>query len=244
MPDFYHQNVRLLIDGADIAGFASSASLNGQIAVLDSTPLNANGWRQRLYGLSEASLQVEGFAAFDTTDIDGLLPATSLGQNVVTFNPINAGDTIGDPAFIMTARTSMRKPLSGAVGEVAGSGYDWSSVSRFVRGQVIHPLAARTATGSGTAVAFTTPTTGQSIWAAFHVSAVAGAGTVTFTIQTDDNAGFTSATTRYTSAALAAARTAEFGSVAGPFAGETHIRVGYTISGFTSVTFQVATGVN
>jgi hypothetical protein len=236
--------MRLLVDGADLAGFAKGITLDQQVEILESTPANCNGWRQFLYGLNSVTLNVDGFAAFDTTDIDALLPAGSTGQNVTTFNPINAGDTIGDPAFIMTARTMKRMPLAGAVGEVAGAGYDWAGVSRVVRAQVIHPLAARTATGSGTAATFTTPITGQSIYAAFHVTAVVGTGTITFTIQTDDNAGFTTPTTRYTSAALAAARTAEFGSVAGPFAGETHIRVGYTISGFTSVTFQVATGVS
>lgn len=244
MPDFYNSNMRLLVDGADLAGFAKGITLDQKAEILESTPANCNGWRQYLYGLNSVTMNVDGFAAFDTTDIDGLLPATATATNVVTFAPINAGDTLADPAFILTGRTMKRMPLGGAVGDVAASGYDWSGVGRVVRAQVIHPLAARTTSGTGTAVTFTTPITGQSIWAAFHVTAVSGAGTITFTIQTDDNAGFTTPTTRYTSAALAAVRTAEFGSAAGPFAGETHIRVGWTISGFTSVTFHVAAGVN
>jgi hypothetical protein len=52
----------------------------------------------------------------------------------------------------------------------------------------------------------------------------------------------TSATTRITSTAFAAVG-AEVRSLAGALAGETHIRVVYTISGFTSVTFTVAAAV-
>lgn len=236
--------MRLLVDGADLAGFAKSITLSHQVEALDATTATCNGWRQYIYGPNSLDLTVDGFAAFDTTEIDALMPATTTGANIVTFCPINAGDTLADPAFILTGRTRNRKPLAGSVGDIAEMGLTWGGVTRVVRAQVLHPLAARTVTGNGSAVAFTTPATGQSIYAAFHVTAVSGSGSITFTIQTDDNAGFTSATTRYTSSALTAARTAEFGSVAGPFAGETHIRVGYTISGFTSVTFQVAAGVN
>jgi hypothetical protein len=123
---------------------------------------------------------------------------------------------------------------------------EWNGDGRAVRGQVLHPSAARTTTASGTAATFTTPTTGQSIWATFHVLALSGTSTptITFTIQTDDNVGFSSPTTRITSSAFTAIGS-QFASVAGPFAGETHIRVAWTISGTTpSMTFFVAAGVN
>ena len=52
----------------------------------------------------------------------------------------------------------------------------------------------------------------------------------------------TTPTTRITSTAFAAVG-GEVKSLAGALAGETHIRVVYTISGFSSVTFTVASGV-
>jgi hypothetical protein len=121
-------------------------------------------------------------------------------------------------------------------------GFGWTGDAQMVRGQMLHPAAARTATGSGTTTTFTAPTATQSLYAAFHVLSVTGAGTITFTIQTDDNSGMTSATTRITSSAFAAVGH-QFASLAGALTGETHIRVGYTIAGFTSVTFAVAAGV-
>jgi hypothetical protein len=71
---------------------------------------------------------------------------------------------------------------------------------------------------------------------------IVSTGTITFTIQTDDNSGMSSATTRITSSAFAAVGH-QFTSVAGSLAGETHIRVGYTIAGFSSCIFAVSAGV-
>jgi hypothetical protein len=62
------------------------------------------------------------------------------------------------------------------------------------------------------------------------------------TVQTDDNAGFTSSTTRITSTAFAAIGH-QFTSLAGALAGETHVRLGWTIAGFSSCVFSAAVGV-
>ena len=106
----------------------------------------------------------------------------------------------------------------------------------------MHPSAARTASGNGSAVAFTAPTATQTLYAQWHLLAVSGTGSVVFTIQTDDNAGFTTPTTRITSSSLTAVG-AGAGTLAGALTGETHIRVAYTITGFTSATFVVSAGV-
>jgi len=243
MAVYANTNMRLLVDGFALEGFATSATMDAQVDEIDITTLGSGGWRQRMTGLATHTIAVDGFQDFDTTGVDPTLPGTSTGRNAVTFCPINGGATIADPAFFGAGRTTTRTPISGAVGDAAGFSLAWTGDSRLVRGQVLHPLAARTATGSGTATTFTTPVAGQGIWASFHVAAVSGTGTITFTVQTDDNAGFTSSTTRLTASAMSAVGGQFATAATGALAGETHIRVGYTISGFTSVTFFAAAGV-
>lgn len=243
MAVYANTNMELLVDGFALEGFARSASMTVDVDELDVTTVGSAGWRQKITGLATHTIAVEGFQDFALTGVDPTLPGTTFGSNVVTFCPVNGGAAMQDPAFIGTGRSTNRTPLSGSVGDPAGFSFGWAGDGRLVRAQVLHPLAARTATGSGTAATFTTPITGQSIWATFHVTAVSGAGTITFTVQTDDNVGFSSATTRLTSTAMSAVG-GQLASVAGPFAGETHIRVSYTIAGFTSVTFLAAAGVS
>lgn len=245
MPAFVNANMDIFVDSIDIAGFASQAQFDSVADQVEVTTLSSN-WRQYIPGVNTHSLSVTGYQDFDATAVDQLLTGTGTGQNVVTFCPTNSASAVADPAFMFTGRTATRTPLSGSIGDAAGFTMEWNGDGRAVRGQVLHPSAARTTTASGTATTFTTPTTGQSIWATFHVLALSGTSTptITFTIQTDDNVGFSSPTTRITSSAFTAIGS-QFASVAGPFAGETHIRVAWTISGTTpSMTFFVAAGVN
>jgi hypothetical protein len=244
MAVYSNTNMALYVDGIVVSGFAKRVEHTATVDVLDVTTVDSVGWRKKVPGLGMHSLAVDGFADFDaTTGLDPFLQGTGTGQNAVTFAPINGGAAIADVAYLFTGRTTSRTPLTGSVGEAAGFAALWAGDGRTVRGQVIHPVAARTTTANGTATTFTAPTATQSLWASFHVVSVSGAGTITFTVQTDDNAGMTTPTTRITSNGFTAVG-GQVASLAGALTGETHIRVNWTIAGFTSVTFAVAAGTN
>jgi hypothetical protein len=232
--------VRLLVDSLDVAGFANDATWDVTAEELDVTTL-ASAWRQRIPGLDAHSITVSGFQDFDTGALDPTFPATTFGLSTITFCPTGLGATVADPCIFGQARNLRTTPLTGTVGAVAGFKMDFGGTSAAVRGQVLHPLAARTVTGNGTTTTFTTPTAGQTLYAAHHVTSVTGSGTITFNVQTDNSGAMSSPTTRIATPMTAVG--GSFASLAGALAGETHIRVAYTISGFTSVTFAVAVGV-
>jgi hypothetical protein len=79
---------------------------------------------------------------------------------------------------------------------------------------------------------------------ALHVVAISGAPTFTVVLESDDNAGFTSPTTRLTSASYSASTGAEWQSVAGPVT-DTYWRVKWTVTGGTgpSVSFLAVAGI-
>lgn len=241
MTAFFNTNFEVLVDAIDLAGFATQADLSIEFDSIDVTTLASNGWRNLIPGMGQSTFNVTGFQSL--TSVEPFFQGTGTGSNIISIAPQNGGMTIGDPVYFGGARTVTRTPLSGAVGDAAGFTLNWTSDGRLARGQVIHPLAARTATGTGTVTTFTTPVAGQHLVASFHVTAVSGTGSITFTVATDDAVGFGTPTTRITSAAMTGTG-GQLASAAGPFAGETHARVGWTITGFTSVTFFVALGVS
>ena len=245
MTTYVQTAVRFTVNTTVMSAFVQELTLNATADVRDATPIGGTGgWRRRKLGLRQFDVQARGMADFDTTGPDAAFPASTLGgQDVLTVYPINDGGTIAEPAFLGLGRSMSITPLSGPVGEMAGMSINWAGDGRLTGGKILHPSAARTATGSGTAVAMTGPTASQSIFANFHVTSVTGTGTITFTIQTDDGAGFGSATTRITSTAFAAIGSEQKSATPGNIATETHFRVGWTISGFTSVTFEVAASV-
>jgi hypothetical protein len=241
MAAFVQTSLSIAIDTLEVAGFADAVNVDADVDVEEQTTFGSGGWKSYVPGLMAANVDVEGFSDFAATGTDISLPVTGFGASrVLTVSA--PGVTAADPAFMTQGPGNTLTPWAGAVGKLARFKLGFQSSGKLVRGALLHPQTARTASGSGTAVAFAPPTASQSLFATFHLLAVTGSGTCTFTVQTDDNAGFSSATTRITSTAFTAIGS-QMTSLAGALAGETHVRAAWTISGFSSCTFIVAAGV-
>jgi hypothetical protein len=241
VPVFSQTTVGVYVGGLGLSAWCQGGEVSAECEELDATNWDSGGWNIVVPGLAKGSAQFGGMNDMATVGPSATFtPAALKSSNVLTVSV--PGTTAGDPSFILNGRLSSEALLRGEVGKLSEMDVQFANDGRMVRALNLHPSAARTASGSGTAVAFTTPIAGESIWAAFHVLSVTGAGTLTLTVQTDDNAGMTTPTTRITSTGFTGTG-AQFTSVAGPFAGETHIRAGWTVSGFTSVTFVVSAGV-
>lgn len=242
MPVFAMTNVEILVDGFAATGYANQLAIDVTADELDVTTFASGGWRQKKVGLATSTASIKGFQDYASNGPDPTFTIATFGAtDTITVAP-TGGSAVGDPVFFSSGVLKDMTPLTGAVGDMATFSLGWAGTGQMVRGSRLHPLAARTATGNSTALAFTAPTATQTLYAAWHVTSVTGTGTITFTVQTDDNVGFTTPTTRITSPAIAAVG-GGIGSLAGALTGETHIRVAYTVVGFTSVTFAVSAGV-
>ena len=244
MAVYVHTIVGVYVDGLAVHGFAEKLSLEGSADEKIFTNLASNGWHIKKVGLAQYSLDVGGFDDYAATGIATVLkPVTNIGNaSVFTVAPTTLGATVADPVFMGQGYLLHTDPMMGAVGDEARIELGWKGDAQLVRGQVVHPEAARTASGNGTATALVPPTATQSIYGHFHLLSVSGAGTITFQVQTDDLVGMASPVTRLTSQAFAATG-AQRVSAAGSLAGEVFVRVIWTIAGFTSCTFSVAVGV-
>ena len=242
MAVFAMTNCEIVVDGFAITGFANQLDFNVQADSQDFTTFASGGWRTIKPSLQMGAVTASGFTDTAATGIEPQYPITGFGAiDYVSVAP-TGGTAAGDPVYFTQGVLDGYTPLTGSVGDPAKFNLSWKSATPVVRGLRLHPSAARTASGNGSAVAFTAPTATQTLYAQWHLLAVSGTGSVVFTIQTDDNAGFTTPTTRITSSSLTAVG-AGAGSLAGALTGETHIRVAYTITGFTSATFVVSAGV-
>jgi hypothetical protein len=240
MAVYVNNTMAIAVNELQAAGYVNAVELTASAETKEITTFASAGFRQYAVGLATWMANISGYH-----DQTGPSPATLFTPSTLgttdTITMSVPGTTVADPAFFGSSIDTQQTD-NAQVGEAAAWSGAWSGTGRLIKGQLLHPAAARASTGNGTTTTFTTPTASQSLWASFHVHSVTGSGTITFTIQTDDNGGMSSATTRITSTSFAAVG-AEVRSLAGALAGETHIRVVYTISGFSSVTFTVAAGV-
>jgi hypothetical protein len=245
VPQFAMTTVHIAAGDLHLSGHANQVELTASQDERDVTTFGSNGWRQKIGGLATTMVNVSGWQDFTAPGADPSFPATgTLTDGSLTPWTVSVpGSTVGDVAYFGQAIRTNIVPLTGAVGDVGGFSIDFAGTGRPVRGQMAAIVASRVATGNGTTFALTGPAAGQSLYAAFFLHSVTGTpGTVQFSVQTDDNSGMTTPTTRITSTAFAAIG-AQFASVAGPFSGETHIRVNHTLTTFTAATFSVVVGI-
>ena len=193
-PDIFYSGRRLQPD-------LSAVAISTGADAVDCTNFGSNGWRERLGGLIRAAVQVEGF--FDPVND----PTAGGGGESEIFDELGdnhpftvapEGGTEGNAAYLVGLRSGSFSP-SAENGEVIRYSFEGESTdSPAVSGRLIGNRVGATATLNGSAFQVGDPS-GKQIFAALHVWRAAGTSpTIDVTIQSDDNSGMTTPTTRIT----------------------------------------------
>ena len=236
---------------ADFDASCRITDYSGQVDVnaLESTTVCSTGWAEYVAGMTTWQMSASGFVDFAANNVDAKLGLNgTLGGNIdpVTICPTSNGGADGEIAFSGKGLNTQYQILGGQVGELAP--FTMNAQGRgepLVRGTVLHPTStARTSSGNGTGRQLGAVSATQKIFLALHVVAISGAPTFSVVLESDDNAGFTSPTTRITSASYSASTGAERQSVAGAIT-DTYWRVKWTVTGGTgpSITFLAVAGI-
>jgi hypothetical protein len=221
------------VDDYDFTGDSNKISLSPEVTELDGTVFGGGGWNKPTGGLKMAAAALEGFWQAPV-DAEGFADLGSVDR-AVTVSPTGL---VASPAFLFQA-TKLKYTAFGDVGALTPFTLDMSgsNTTGMVRGQVAAAKQAVSGAGAlGSAVLLGAPVAGQYVYAALHVFGTPGT-TITVQVQSDDNAGMTSPTTRGTIGPVTAAGGTWLARVAGPFAGETYWRL--NVSAITG-TFTVA----
>lgn len=159
--------------------------------VQDVTALE-DGSRNRLGGLKDVSLSAAGY--FDAAEPDAsLFASVGVSDSLITVAP---KATLGERAFFFRAVVGEYSPITGAIGEVLGFELNAASyLGDLIRGTLMEN-GEQTASANGTGRQLGAVTSGQSIYAGLHITAITGDWDIV--LESDDNSGFTTATTRHT----------------------------------------------
>jgi hypothetical protein len=240
----FWQNMSILVGQLELACHGKNVDLSTEVEPLDTTALCTTGWTTVVGGLKSGSVDMELMADF----ADGLndeqlwsyLGANDTAHSIVT----NSAD--GSIAYLFKGIPLSYKIIDGAPGDLAMASISGRSASSpVIRGRLLHPgSASRTSSSVGTGRQLGDVDATQRVYAALHVITVSGTSpTLDVIVQSDDNSGFTTPTSRITfSQATAAANRQQFLSTAGAIA-DTHWRVSYTIGGSDTPTFAFAVTV-
>lgn len=226
---------RVYVGGYDLSGFLRSAASELTRETAETTTFGL-GAKTYVAGLADATVSLEGYydGAPDTI-APVLYAATSSERVLVTVCP--QGDTVGAPAYSLESLET-RYTVEASLDDVTTLAGECQSTSGRDRLRIHHPLAARTSSGSGTALDGGAATTAGGV-GALQVTVLTGSVSLDVTIQ-DSADGTTGWTTILTYGVVTASRTARRVTITGTV--RRYTRAAWTISGTGSATFWVGFG--
>jgi hypothetical protein len=162
--------------------------------VLDATTFCSDGAREVAPGFTDTSFTFGGLDD-DGAAIDAFLEgANGTAGNIVTVTVDGSDGTVGYTARRLKTRYGRGAPM-GALSTVEGTAIG-SSAEGLVRGQLLLPKQTVTGNVTGTGQQLGDVASGENLFASIHCF-TAGT-TASVIIESDDNSGFASATTRST----------------------------------------------
>ncbi len=229
----------VLVDGYDWSGDTNSVAMEYTSDEVDDTNFESGGTRERLGGLLDVSTNVEG--AWEGTLDPLIFNAVGVADGILTVTP--EARAAGGRGFMVRNLTGSYQPLSGAVGERASFSVSlMGSTGPLVRGTVLEPgLTNRTTSSNSSGQQVGAVTSGQSVYASLHVLTASGTS-LDVTVESDDNAGFTSATTRLTFTTVTTSTGGQWQSAAGPITDD-YWRAVWTLGAAGPYLFVVTLGI-
>lgn len=228
----------------DISAASGEVQMSPRKVVTKEVPNFAGGgFMHRAVGVREAAFKVAGWSDFAADAIGQRFDDASLGTQQLAYVAV-PGTAAGDPCEFVRGSVSALSMWGGKIGDASPFMLEIEPDAAAVTGLLAAPLAARTATGNGSAVAAVGPTATQRVYAALQVVAASGTTpSVTVKIQSAPASNFASPTDRITFTAATAAGW-QFSSTALGEITDGHWRATWTISGTTpSLTFAVMFGI-
>jgi len=240
MAKFVFKNGKVFSGGYDLSSNITSVNLELNADELDATTINSGGFKEKLASLKDSTLSMDGFYEAGANKPDALL-GTSLGNELVVSVTPEAG--VGNTSYFMKSRL-FTYSIFGAIGEITPFSVTKSNSSDEVVRGTVDIDDDLTATGASTGLNLGAVASGEKVYAAIHCTAVSGTSspTISFVLQSDDNASFTSPTDVITFSDITAiGADYQFDTNA---TSDTYWRLSYTVSGTTpSFSIHAAIGI-
>ena len=190
----------VFVDSHDFTGDSNQARLEVSVNELD-VGVFGQSWKKVIGGTKDVSLNVAGFwqSAADSVD-ESAFTDLGVADRVVT---IAHASTEESTAYILQAM-NVNYSLLGQHGEAAPFTLNaaGSNAQGAIKGELALAKGDISATGAaGSGVQLGAVASDEYLYAVVHVFPTAGT-TITFTVESDDNSGFTTATTQATFSAI------------------------------------------
>lgn len=192
-------NCKIIVGGIDLSGDSNSINVSLGPEMLDGTVFTDSSVnRSRAFTPGLKTFEIGANLFWNPGDVDERL-FNNIGLFDEVISVATLGESEGDRAFLTRGVRGQYNPMSGEVGQIITAQLDAKNAGYpMVQGQLM-ARGSKSATGNGTGTNMGSAAN-KRIYSALHILSplTAGASNITGIIESDDNSGFTTPTTRLT----------------------------------------------
>lgn len=193
MAPFALTDATIWLNQYDLTGYSNGISGDDAVQDLPTTTFASQAVKERIGGLGSFDGTIDAYLDYaDDASHEAVYTTKGVGGTVTTLTPFGDDGTV---AFLCTSLVKNYRP-TGKVGEVAALSFDLGSDNKYglIGGTLLLPKQSLTGNTSGTGAQLGTVSASRRLYTTIHCF-TAGT-TATVIVESDDNSGFTSATTR------------------------------------------------
>lgn len=121
------------VNATDFSGFARSVTLPFEAEELETTTFGSGGWRTRIAGLKDGTMDLELLNDFDAAAVDAVLWPLFGTVVTVQIQPFDDTVTTTNPRYAGPVLVNQVNPLDGTVGDLALRSLSWPLAGEWTR---------------------------------------------------------------------------------------------------------------
>lgn len=133
MATFVYVDAVVTINTVDLSDHITKATLKIDVEDKETTAFGGNGWKTRLGGLKEGTIELEFNQDFDTAQVDATIWPLIGTVTAITIKPTSGSVSASNPEYSGNVLIKEYSPLDGNVGDVAKTSVSWPTSGAVAR---------------------------------------------------------------------------------------------------------------
>lgn len=134
MPKQVFTNAVVTVNGTDFSSSIAAVTIDQSADEIETTAFGTSGWRSRVAGLKDGSVQIDWHQDFATSSVDATLSSAWGSVGTVTVIPNGTVVSATNPRYTCPVVLSSYSPVAGSVGDLLTFSTTWAAASAFTRG--------------------------------------------------------------------------------------------------------------
>jgi hypothetical protein len=136
MPKQVFTNAVVTVNGTDLSDHIAAVTLDTSADEVETTAFGTAGWRSRVAGLKDGSIQLDWHQDFATSSVDSVLSSAFGSVGTVVVLPNGSAASATNPRYTISAVISSYSPVAGSIGDLLTFSTTWAFAGPMARGTV------------------------------------------------------------------------------------------------------------